>query len=104
MVSISTLILFMVAVPTAFFMFVWVVATALRLYFPQRHVPFFEQHVAWPPHARTYDRAGLVRVRDIRAAQVRHHRERVRIPYEYVVGEAGGLPDDWMHELWERRN
>lgn len=102
--SISTLILLMVVVPTAFFMLVWVTASAYRLYFPDRPVPFFEQHVAWPPHGKRYDRTTLIGVRDIRAAQQRHHRERVRVPYEYVVGEEDGLPDDWMTELWERRN
>ena len=103
--SFSTLIFLVVFVPVAFMMLVWAVATACRLYFPRRPLPFFddaEVYRRWRHEARA--RSLPVGVREIRAAQLRVHRERVRHRVDYVVGDTAGLPKAWHEDLWARRN
>jgi hypothetical protein len=99
------LILAILAAPLLFFMIIWALVTAYRIYFPEKPLPFEKAPVMMRRQARAAGHSMPVGVREIRADQ----RDRYRVPaapsYNYTDGFAPeGLPADWKDELWLRRN
>ncbi len=98
------LVLFIVfAVPVLFLLFVWGAATAYRIYFPERAIPFYEGRIVRRERQAAAGRHMPVGVREIREDQRRQLRQR-EAAYHYTSSVSEGLPSDWMDDLWRRRN
>jgi len=90
--------------PILFFLFVWVVATAYRLYFPEQPLPYEKDPVVVREKATSQGESVPVGVREIRADQRRNQRRRAPASYHYAWGGSDGFPDAWQEDLWRRRN
>lgn len=98
-------VLFVIVVaPLFFFLFTWAVATACRLYFPERPLPLQADAVKRRWRKAAAGRAMAVGVREIREDQRRHRLERSPVRYHYAGFASGELPEDWVEDLWQRRN
>lgn len=90
--------------PILVFLLIWVGATAYRLYYPDRPVPFEGHSMARRTERSEEGGYVPVGVREIRADQRRKQgREDVTI-YNYAWGGSQGVPEDWHEDLWRRRN
>lgn len=99
------LVLFAILIaPLLFFLVTWVAATAYRLYFPERPLPFRKDPVVLRRRAAATGSQVPVGFREIRQDQLRLQRERMKAPYFYAGSASEGLPSDWMDDLWRRRN
>lgn len=100
------LVLFAILIaPLLFFLVTWVAATAYRIYFPERPLPFENDPVLVRRRAAATGAEVPVGFREIREDQLRLQRERMTAPSYFYAGSASeGLPSDWMDDLWRRRN
>jgi len=89
--------------PILFFLLVWVIASAYRLYFPEEPMPFEEDPVILRKKATSQGKNIPVGVREIRADQ-RYQRRNTSRTYHYAWGGSDGFPDTWRENLWLRRN
>lgn len=94
----------LVVAPVLFVMFMWLFATAYRIYFPEDPMPFYEEAVAERERLRTSGKYVSVGVREIREDQRRLHRHRTDVSYQYAASVSEGFPPGWMDDLWQRRN
>ncbi len=95
----------LVVAPILFVLFTWTAATAYRIYFPERPMPFSEQAVVQRERMTLAGEHVPVGVREIRADQRRHQRSRRRrAAYHYAGSASEGFPPDWQDDLWRRRN
>lgn len=104
---IAMLLLFATIVgPIFFFLLAWVVATAYRLYFPERPLPFENDPVVVRERATASGKTLPVGVREIRADQRRRQRQHEpQVEYEYRPWSGPeAFPEEWRHNLWLRRN
>jgi hypothetical protein len=90
--------------PILFFLFVWVVATAYRLYFPEQPLPYEKDPVVIREKATAQGESVPVGVREIRADQRRNQRHKTPESYHYAWGGSDGFPEAWQEDLWRRRN
>ncbi|ARA93518.1 hypothetical protein AWN76_010355 [Rhodothermaceae bacterium RA] len=96
----------LLAAPMVFFMLIWVVVTAYRIYFPEKPLPFEQDPVVRRWRMTSVGHSIPVGVREIRQDQ----RERLQTTsptasYHYADGYASeGLPEYWMEDLYLRRN
>ena len=92
----------LVAIPLLFFMLVWVVVTAYRIFNPEVPRPLEKESFMIRTQTTSTGRRVPVGARDIREDH-RRHRRQLR-PYRYAWGDSEGLPDHWHEDLWLRRN
>lgn len=90
--------------PILVFLFIWVGATAYRLYFPETPLPFEESEVAKREQATYQGNRVPVGVREIRADQRRRRRQENVTIYNYAWGASEGVPESWREDIWRRRN
>lgn len=100
--GIASIILVLVAVPTLFVLITWVVATAYRIYFPEKVLPIEEEMLTIGRRPAPVREPALVGVREIREEQRRMQEGHIR--YYYTSGYSHGVPAAWIEELWQRRN
>ena len=84
----------------------WTVLTVLRLYFPERPIPFGYDPVWFQQHRASGAQNVLVGARDIRDDRRRMMRARPPEVYRYLKARQhpSGIPDAWCGDLWDRRN
>lgn len=85
--------------PLFFFLLTWVVATVYRLYFPEQPLPLQISRVHLR-HQRTAEQVS-VGAREIREDQ---RREDAPVEYHYPGFPSGQFPEDWVRDLYQRRN
>lgn len=91
--------------PLIFFLVTWAIATAYRLYFPERPLPFEQDPVMKRRRATANGRSVAVGLREIRADERQRRREATRQHhYHYAWGGSDGFPEEWEEDLWHRRN
>lgn len=101
---VTSLIFLLVAVPVAFCMLTWVVATIYRLYFPETSIGSAPARIVrLPPRLRPTNMAEAVGVREIKENQRRQFGSSVA-RYSYANGFSNGVPNDWVDDVWRRRN
>lgn len=90
--------------PSLFFMIVWGTVMICRICFPERPVPF-EKYFSLARWEMS-DRQLPVGVREIRREQEQQRgRFPVEEPMQYIADEPSSqLPEQWVDELWHRRN
>lgn len=101
---VTSLIFLLVAVPVAFCMLTWVVATIYRLYFPEpvaRVHP--ERSIRLPLRLKPVSMAMAVGVREIKENQRRRFSSSAT-HYSFSNGLSNGVPSDWVDDVWRRRN
>jgi hypothetical protein len=99
------LTLAILAAPMLFFMLIWAVVTAYRIYFPEKPLPFEQDPMMVRRRVTATGRSVAVGVREIREDQRMRQRAVARTSYHYAGGlSLEGLPEDWMEDLWVRRN
>ncbi len=92
------------AVPIAFCMLTWVIATIYRLYFPEpsiRVVP--SRSIRLPLRVKSMSVALAVGVREIKENQRRQFSSSAT-HYSFENGLSSGVPSDWVDDVWRRRN
>lgn len=102
--QVTSLIFLLVAVPIAFCMMTWVVATVYRLYFPEQtimHEP--DRPMQFAPRLRPLDTVVAVGVREIKENQRRQFSSSAS-HYSFSNGYSNGVPTDWVDDVWRRRN
>lgn len=94
----------LVAAPVLFFIVVWATVTASRLYFPKRPLTIDSDMLRARWERQATDKP--VGVREIHEAhRRREHQRQLEAPLHYVPHEpASRVPDEWVDDLWERRN
>lgn len=91
--------------PLIFFMLTWAIATAYRLYFPERPLPFDQDPVMLRWRSAARGKGMPVGVREIQADQRHRRRKAARErSYHYAWGGSDGFPAQWEEDLWRRRN
>jgi hypothetical protein len=90
--------------PILVFLVIWAAAAVYRLYFPERALPFVQDHVVGRTDAASGGEYVPVGVREIRARQRREQRQEDVTIYNYAWGASEGVPDSWKEDLWHRRN
>lgn len=101
---VSSLILLLVAVPTAFCMLTWVIATVYRLYVPETPaVAEPDRIVQLAPSLKPINMAVAVGAREIKENQRRRF-SASPTQYSFSNGLSTGLPHDWVDDVWRRRN
>lgn len=103
-VHVASLIFLIVAIPIVFCMITWVVATAYRLYFPEKTRPL-ERDLTFvsqfkPAHPELPVPIG---VREIKEDE-RRRRLSQSASYLFTHGMSSGVPSDWLDDVWQRRN
>lgn len=101
--QVTSLIILLVAIPIVFCMLTWVVATAYRLYFPDKPLPL-ENELTFISRAEstTVDLPVPVGVREIKEDQRR--RSGAGCSYCFAHGISNGVPSGWLEDMWRRRN
>ena len=102
--QVTSLIFLLVAVPIAFCMLTWVVATIYRLYFPEpaaRVEP--GRSVRLPLRLKPISMAVAVGVREIKENQRRQFSSSAT-HYTFSNGLSSGVPSDWVVDVHRRRN
>ena len=92
------------AILLIFSMAVWMVASAFRILYPERRLPFAADPVHQRQQARAAGRPVPVDFAAISADQ--RHTDRTSAPtwYAYADGHSDGWPADWEADLYYRRN
>lgn len=91
--------------PILFFLLTWVVATAYRLYFPEKPITFDNDPVVLQEQRRRKKESIPVGVREIREDQRRNQYLGKSSPdYQYAWGYSEGFPEVWRDNVWMRRN
>ncbi len=89
---------------TFLLLLLWVGVTVYRLYNPE-DPHLFEQQPFVPTQATQAEEERMpVGIREIRAEQRRKRREQGGIEVSYVWGHSEGVPEEWVEDLWHRRN
>ncbi len=101
--EVTSLIIILMTVPVAFCMLTWLVATAYRLYVPEKAETAREIPIRFSRPLRSFDTVVAVDAREIKAGQ-RRELDRIGCRYAYSRGLSTGPPVDWIDELWRRRN
>lgn len=102
--QVTSLIFLLVAVPIAFCMLTWVIATIYRLYFPEpsaRELPI--RSIRLPLPIKPVSVAMAVGVREIKENQRRQFSSSAA-HYSFENGLSNGVPSDWVDDVWRRRN
>ncbi|MES3629874.1 MAG: hypothetical protein PPP56_06885 [Longimonas sp.] len=91
--------------PILFFLLTWVLATAYRLYFPEKPLSFEgDSIVLWDERAHE-EKSVPVGAQDIRERQRRSQYLRKTSPdYRYAWGDSDGFPEAWRENIRMRRN
>lgn len=93
-----------VAGSTFLLLLLWAGVTVYRLYNPEDPHPF-ENHTFVPRQtARNEEKRMPVGIREIRAEQRRKRREQEEVEISYRWGYSEGVPEEWVEDLWHRRN
>jgi len=103
-VDVTSLIFVLVGVPVIFCVLTYLVATAYRVYFPEKEMPAEEPAEAAPRRRFRKDEPVTVGVREIKEDQRRMSATPARSFYSFSNGLSNGLPADWMDEVRRRRN
>lgn len=91
--------------PILFFMLIWVVVTAYRIYFPEKPLPYEQDPLMVRRRQTRAGHAVAVGLREIREDQRARREALAPVDYHYTDGfSLEGLPADWMEDLWLRRN
>jgi hypothetical protein len=91
--------------PVLFFLLTWVVATAYRLYFPEKPIAFDRDPVVLQEQRLRQEQSTPVGVREIREDQRRSQYLGESSPdYQYVWGYSDGFPEAWRNDVRMRRN
>ena len=101
--------LFIAAVfPPLFVVFAWAVLTVISYSLPDRRVPATQHRIWLEQHREASSRPTLVGASEIRETQRRLSRRMV-VQQRYSLSVSAASPvrrlrDDWMEDLWSRRN
>lgn len=95
---------FVIVGPVLVFLLTWAAATAYRIYYPERSLPFEMDTLLERGSARSDGKRVPVGVREIRAEARRERRQEDITIYNYAGGAAEGVPESWREDLWQRRN
>lgn len=103
-VQVTSLIFLFAAIPILFCMITWVIATAYRLYFPEKPLPL-EKELGFVMRIEpsTSELAVPIGVREIKEDE-RRRRLSESVNYQFTNGISNGVPSDWLDEVWQRRN
>lgn len=102
--QVTSLIFVLVAVPIAFCMLTWAVATIYRLYVPEPPAPNESGRlVRLAPSLKPINMAVAVGVREIKENQRRQFSSSAA-HYSFSNGLSNGVPTDWVEDVWRRRN
>lgn len=103
-VHVTSLIFLIVAIPILFCMITWVVATAYRLYFPEKPRPL-ERDLSF---VSTFKPAPSEAPVPIGVREIKEDERRRRLTraasYLFTNGISSGVPSDWLDDVWKRRN
>ncbi len=102
--QVTSLIFLVVAIPILFCTITWVIATAYRLYFPEKPLPL-EKELSFVSHIAPSSSALPVPigVREIKEDE-RRRRLNQSACYRFTNGMSNGVPSDWLDDVWRRRN
>lgn len=85
-------------------MMTWVIATAYRLYFPEKPIPL-EKELTFVSRIQpaSSQLPVPIGVRQIKEDQRRRRQSR-SVSYDFSNGISNGVPSDWLDDVWRRRN
>lgn len=101
--QVTSLIIVLVAVPIAFCMLTWVIATIYRLYFVGRIETVPEFPIRFSRTVASVHTVAAVGAREIKESQ-RKRLSGTHCHYTFSRGLSTGLPSDWLDDMWRRRN
>ena len=94
-----------IAAPFLFFMVVWAIVTAYRIYIPEQVMPLERDPFILRQRAATEGVPVPVGAREIREDQQLRQRNAFVAPYHYAWGcSERGVPEAWVEDVWLRRN
>ncbi len=100
----SILIMLLLGLPILFFMIVWTVGTVIRLTYPERPATYEIDQVLLRRRRALSGKAVPVGVREIREDYRWQRSEARRISYHYSGFPQQRVPDNWIDDLYLRRN
>ena len=90
--------------PTLVVVFSWFAVSAYRLYQPERTLSIEDDSQYIRQILLRSGKVLPVGVHEIFEDERRRQLERPPIRYEYHDTMSNGLPEEWQHDLWQRRN
>jgi hypothetical protein len=102
-VEFTSLIFVLIGVPVVFCVLTYLVATAYRIYVPEKLTPIDEPVELLSRREARTERV-LVGIREIKEDQRRLSTIRATSSYTFSNGLSSGLPSDWIEEVRRRRN
>lgn len=100
----SLVIVVLMGLPIFFFLAVWAVGTVVRLTYPERARPRDPEQVVMRRLMALKGRAVPVGVREIREDYRWFRGELGPVDYHYAGYPRHRIPDDWVEDLYQRRN
>ena len=85
-------------------MLTWLVATAYRIYFPEKPLPLEKKVEPFLQRPIKSQEPVSIGAREIKENQRRTRQVRVDSLYSYTPGFSSGVPTDWLEQMWRRRN
>lgn len=89
---------------TFLLLLLWAGVTVYRLYNPEDPHLFDEQPFIPRSTSQAEEKRMPVGIRKIRADQRRKRREQEGVKASYTWGRSEGVPEEWVEDLWRRRN